>query len=120
MGNMISRDSSSARDCTLFVPGRSIGPSHARQVAVVLGIACVFLFFGRTTALAQRTTAVGEQTVIVNMTNSLRFDPQELVIHAGDTVLWTNTSTIVPHTATAEETANHLKGFNSGSFHWNW
>ena len=84
-----------------------------RKVVVALGMVYVLLFFGLTTAFAQRT-------VNVSMTNGLRFDPQDLVIQAGDTVLWTNTSTIFPHTATESESKNYVQGFNSGSLPRKW
>jgi plastocyanin len=39
-------------------------------------------------------------TVIVRMTDELRFKPARVVVHAGDTVEWQNTSS-VPHPVTA-------------------
>ena len=40
-------------------------------------------------------------TVTVRMTDALRFKPARITIHAGDTVEWKNTSSIV-HTVTAD------------------
>jgi plastocyanin len=40
-------------------------------------------------------------TVIVRMTDELRFKPARVVVHAGDTVEWQNPSTM-PHTVTAD------------------
>jgi plastocyanin len=39
--------------------------------------------------------------IIVRMTDGLRFKPARLVVHAGDTVEWMNTSSLV-HTVTAD------------------
>src|SRR5262249_34989892 len=40
-------------------------------------------------------------TLIVRMTDDLTFDPARVVVHAGDTVEWQNTSSM-PHTVTAD------------------
>ena len=40
-------------------------------------------------------------TVIVRMTDGLRFKPTRVVVHAGDTVEWQNKSSL-PHTVTAD------------------
>jgi plastocyanin len=40
-------------------------------------------------------------TANVRMTDGLRFKPARLVVHAGDSVEWMNTSS-VPHTVTAD------------------
>jgi plastocyanin len=62
--------------------------------------------------------SLAQKTVNVEMTSGLRFDPPDVLIQAGDTVLWTNTSTIIPHTASAEE--GQPGGFNSGYFPRKW
>ena len=41
-------------------------------------------------------------TVIVRMTDALRFKPAQVVVHVGDTVQWQNTSTMA-HTVTADK-----------------
>src|SRR5262245_50087151 len=40
-------------------------------------------------------------TVIVRMTDDLTFEPARVIVHAGDTVEWKNTSSM-PHTVTAD------------------
>jgi plastocyanin len=46
--------------------------------------------------------AIGEERVaVVGMTDGLRFSPDTIVVRAGDTVVWRNTSG-VPHTVTAD------------------
>lgn len=46
--------------------------------------------------------AIGQERVsTVGMTNSLRFTPDTIVVRAGDTVLWRNTSDVA-HTVTAD------------------
>ena len=40
-------------------------------------------------------------TVIVRMTDGLRFKPERVVVHAGDTVEWQNKSSLT-HTVTAD------------------
>jgi plastocyanin len=46
--------------------------------------------------------AIGaERVAIIGMTDGLRFSPDTIVIRAGDTVVWQNTSG-VPHTVTAD------------------
>lgn len=85
--------------------------THSRKLAPVLGMAFV-LILGQT-AFAQRTFDVAMI--------SEAFNPQELEITAGDTVVWTNTSSgRIPHTATADSLRDRLQGFNSGSFPRRW
>ena len=64
-------------------------------------------------------TGFAQQTVNVSMTQSARFEPADVFINPGDTVLWTNTSTSLPHTVTGEE-PHRPEGFNSGSFPLRW
>jgi plastocyanin len=41
------------------------------------------------------------KTVMVKMTDELKFKPAKIVVHVGDTVEWQNTSSL-PHTVTAD------------------
>jgi plastocyanin len=43
----------------------------------------------------------GDAAAVVDMTNSLKFVPERVVVQTGDTVLWTNNSDVV-HTVTAD------------------
>jgi plastocyanin len=78
----------------------------------------------RVLLLLVTTVILGSGTVDaqvkVAMTQDLRFDPQEVSINVGDTVLWTNTATTHPHTATADSFRQRRQGFNSGSFPRQW
>lgn len=66
-------------------------------------------------------TAFAQTTHNVSMTGDLVFDPSELTIAPGDTVLWTNTSPgNIPHTATADNRMDRRQGFNSGSLPGSW
>lgn len=50
----------------------------------------------------------GAATVVyVSMTSALTFDPSDVEIHVGDTVMWTNDSSL-PHTATGDPAQNPL------------
>lgn len=51
--------------------------------------------------LAAGMGTVAAKTVDVTLTNMVKFEPAKVVIHAGDTVRWHNTSVLV-HTVTAD------------------
>ncbi len=53
-------------------------------------------------ALAPLASVVMAATANVSETNSLTFQPDTIVINVGDTVMWTNTSTGIPHTTTSD------------------
>jgi plastocyanin len=89
-----------------------------RRIASVSSLAAILAFAlgacasGKATGLpAGPTTAPAGKGCSsgIDMTDSLKFDPQECTVKVGDTVTWTNTGS-VPHTVTAED----LKTFDSG------
>ena len=51
--------------------------------------------------LAQAFRRLGSEVDLVRMTDELRFKPARVVVHAGETVEWQNTSS-VPHPVTAD------------------
>jgi plastocyanin len=61
---------------------------RARRILVVLSLVLV------------PSACSGSEPGTITMTEDLRFDPQEITVRAGETVTWTNTSS-VPHTVTA-------------------
>jgi plastocyanin len=65
---------------------------------VVQYCALLVLLLGAGDCLAQKDEPA---TVVVRMTDSLRFEPDRVVVHAGDTVEWQNSSS-QPHTVTAD------------------
>lgn len=69
--------------------------------------------------LLSPATGIAQTTVDVQMV-SFAFSPSVVIINVGDTVRWTNLSTGVRHTATADGRQARRAGFNSGSLpsHW--
>ena len=63
------------------------------SIAAALGL----ILFAASSSMTAENTA--PKTHTVNIEN-MRFDPEELTVNAGDTVIWVNKD-LVPHTATS-------------------
>lgn len=74
-----------------MIAGRSLS-MRTRRAALAAGGLALLMLAGPTAA---------EVDAVVTMSNSLQFEPAKLVVQAGDTVEWRNTSLLV-HTVTAD------------------
>ncbi|MGH8272634.1 MAG: cupredoxin domain-containing protein [Gammaproteobacteria bacterium] len=98
---------------------------HTVAAAAILGAAGLMLAASGCahTVTTAPTTTAATTTATVGMTNTLKFTPQTITVHVGDTVVWkngsdlTHTVTDVPKLASKAGDATLPKGaksFNSG------
>jgi plastocyanin len=84
------------------------GQLGRRRLLSLLGVGAVLASAGPLVT-ACGGGAAGGQSYTVNMTDSLKFDPDNLTVPKGTTVTWKNTSSIA-HTATDDPAKAQNKG----------
>src|SRR5687767_12266181 len=67
-------------------------------------------------AVSMTAESSRSKTHTVNIEN-MRFDPQELTVKAGDTIVWVNKD-LVPHTATSAKAGVFDSGFMEAGQSW--